>query len=75
MERRPRTHRDCPSGSAGRACPRASASLAAYKDKPVITVCRVGFRSAQAARLLAGAGFTQASNLEGGMQAWRNAGY
>lgn len=49
--------------------------LAAYKDKPVIAVCRVGMRSARAASYLASQGFTQVSNLNGGMDAWRRAGY
>lgn len=49
--------------------------IAEFKDKPVITVCRVGVRSHYAAQFLAGQGFTQVSNLNGGMQAWRQAGY
>lgn len=52
-----------------------SAELAPYKDKPVITVCRVGVRSSRAASYLAGQGFALVSNLNGGMQAWRRAGY
>lgn len=51
------------------------AELAPYKDKPVIAVCRVGMRSARAANYLASQGFTQVSNLNGGMDAWRRAGY
>lgn len=60
-----------PSGELGQRV----AELAEYKDKPVITVCRVGFRSYKAAQFLASQGFTQVSNMEGGMQAWRSAGY
>jgi rhodanese-related sulfurtransferase len=39
------------------------------KDRPVVTVCRSGSRSAEAASSLAGEGF-RAENLEGGMEAW-----
>jgi len=42
-------------------------------DRPVITVCRSGARSAQAAGLLAGHGHT-VLNLRGGMRAWDAAG-
>lgn len=47
--------------------------LAAWRDKPVVTVCRVGVRSARAAQLLSSAGFTDVRNLEGGMAAYRQA--
>ena len=50
------------------------AEIAAWKDRPVVTVCRSGVRSARAARILSDAGFRQALNLEGGMSAWRRAG-
>jgi rhodanese-related sulfurtransferase len=43
----------------------------AWRDRPVVTVCRVGVRSQRAAELLAGAGFRRVVNLEGGMAAWR----
>jgi rhodanese-related sulfurtransferase len=42
-------------------------------DRMVITVCRSGMRSAQAARLLAGQGL-HVVNLSGGMLAWARAG-
>ncbi len=42
-------------------------------DRPVITVCRSGARSARAATLLAGQG-RDATNLRGGMRAWAAAG-
>jgi len=45
--------------------------LEAWKDQPVVVVCRSGNRSGQAARMLAEAGFSRVSNLEGGMIAWR----
>ncbi|MBI4807574.1 MAG: rhodanese-like domain-containing protein [Nitrosomonadales bacterium] len=48
--------------------------LAAYKDKPVAVICRSGRRSAKAVALLQEAGFTQVSNVQGGIQAWEQAG-
>jgi rhodanese-related sulfurtransferase len=41
------------------------------RDKPIVTVCRSGARSAQAAVLLAKAGFDKVANLSGGMLRWR----
>jgi rhodanese-related sulfurtransferase len=41
------------------------------KEKPVVTVCRSGARSAQASLVLAKAGFERAANLSGGMLRWR----
>lgn len=43
------------------------------KDRPVVTVCRSGARSANAARRLAAAGY-EVANLRGGMTAWQHAG-
>lgn len=40
-------------------------------DKPIVTVCRSGSRSAQAVSLLQRAGFTRVANLAGGMLRWR----
>jgi|SRR5690349_592858 sulfur-carrier protein adenylyltransferase/sulfurtransferase len=40
----------------------------------ILFVCEVGQRSAVAAELAAAAGKEHVFNLEGGMQAWRNAG-
>jgi len=48
--------------------------IEAYKDKPVAVICRSGRRSAKAVALLQEAGFTQASNVQGGIQAWEKAG-
>lgn len=45
------------------------------KTTKVVTVCRSGGRSAQAAVLLEGAGFSRVANLSGGMIAWRNSGH
>jgi len=44
------------------------------RARPVVTVCRSGTRSAQAAVLLAQAGFEQVANLAGGMLRWRAEG-
>jgi glyoxylase-like metal-dependent hydrolase (beta-lactamase superfamily II)/rhodanese-related sulfurtransferase len=41
------------------------------KDRPVVTVCRSGARSAQATVLLRNAGYTKVANLAGGMIRWR----
>jgi sulfur dioxygenase len=45
------------------------------RDKPVVTVCRAGSRSAQAFSLLRQAGFANVANLSGGMLRWRAEGY
>jgi rhodanese-related sulfurtransferase len=41
------------------------------RDRPVVTVCRSGARSAQAAVLLGKDGFAKVANLAGGMLRWR----
>jgi sulfur dioxygenase len=43
-------------------------------DRPVVTVCRSGARSAQAVVLLQKAGFKDVANLAGGMLRWRAEG-
>lgn len=48
--------------------------IAAYKDKPIAVVCRSGRRSAKAVQLLQEAGYSQVSNVSGGMIAWESAG-
>jgi sulfur dioxygenase len=45
------------------------------RTRPVVTVCRSGTRSAQAAVLLGKAGLTKVANLAGGMLRWRAAGH
>ena len=40
-------------------------------DRPIVTICRSGTRSAQAAVLLAKSGFDAVANLAGGMLRWR----
>src|SRR5712692_1624964 len=41
------------------------------KEKPIVTVCRSGARSAQATVVLGKAGFDKVANLSGGMLRWR----
>jgi glyoxylase-like metal-dependent hydrolase (beta-lactamase superfamily II)/rhodanese-related sulfurtransferase len=43
-------------------------------DRPLVTVCRSGARSARAAAMLARAGFAEVANLAGGMLRWRAEG-
>jgi uncharacterized membrane protein YdjX (TVP38/TMEM64 family)/rhodanese-related sulfurtransferase len=45
------------------------------KQRPVRLICRTDRRSAQAARLLAEAGFSNAQVVQGGMTAWRAHGW
>jgi rhodanese-related sulfurtransferase len=44
------------------------------KERPVVTVCRAGGRSAQATVMLRQAGFEDVANLAGGMLRWRAEG-
>jgi sulfur dioxygenase len=57
--------------SLGELAPRA-AELA--KERPIVTVCRAGGRSAQATVILRKAGFGAVANLSGGMLRWRAEG-
>ncbi len=43
------------------------------KDREIITVCRSGNRSGQAATLLAAQGYN-VTNMQGGMMGWQHAG-
>ena len=45
------------------------------KDSPLILVCQNGARSSGACKQLEKLGFTKAKNLEGGINAWRIAGF
>ncbi|HEY2446141.1 MAG TPA: rhodanese-like domain-containing protein [Rhizomicrobium sp.] len=45
------------------------------RDRPIVTVCRAGSRSAQAYNILRQAGFASVANLAGGMLRWRAEGY
>lgn len=47
--------------------------LAMLKDRQIVTVCRVGMRSATAAAILTGLGCEQVWNLKGGMLEWNDA--
>lgn len=49
------------------------AELEAFKDQPMYVVCASGGRSAQAIKVLSKHGFTQLTNIKGGMNAWRKA--
>jgi rhodanese-related sulfurtransferase len=53
----------------------AIASLSDDKEGPIVTICRSGGRSAQAALILERAGFSRAANLTGGMIEWRSRGF
>lgn len=44
--------------------------LAAYKDKPVVLVCKMGQHAGAAGRLLSKAGFTDVRRLGGGIATW-----
>ncbi|MHC8514701.1 rhodanese-like domain-containing protein [Sporosarcina sp. ITBMC105] len=41
------------------------------KNKETIVICQSGMRSAQAANILKKSGFTNVTNVKGGMSAWR----
>jgi rhodanese-related sulfurtransferase len=47
--------------------------LAAYKDREVVAICRVGVRSTTAVAILTGLGFERVCNLKGGMLDWNDA--
>ena len=49
--------------------------LNAYRDTPIIVVCRAGVRSTTAAAMLTGMGFSQVLNLKGGMLDWNDEGF
>lgn len=45
------------------------------KNAPMVLYCGGGFRSALAAESLQKMGYTQVISMDGGMRAWREAGY
>lgn len=47
--------------------------LEKWKDKPVVVNCQGGVRSSKACGVLRTSGFTQVSNLAGGIAAWQSA--
>lgn len=48
--------------------------ISKYKDKPIVVMCHSGRRSARAVALLQKAGYSQVSNIKGGIMAWQKAG-
>jgi len=48
--------------------------LEPYKNRPVITQCQAGLRSAQAQLILKSAGFAKTYLMNGGIQAWHEQG-
>ena len=48
--------------------------LSLPKDKPIVTYCSVGYRSAAMAKKLHDAGYTHVTNLEGSIFRWANEG-
>ncbi len=48
--------------------------LAKWKDKPIVVLCATGNRSHAAAKALKAGGFTEVSELQGGLSAWTQAG-
>jgi hydroxyacylglutathione hydrolase len=45
------------------------------RDRPIVTICAAGYRSAVAAGLLRQAGFHDVTSIGGGVPAWQAAGY
>jgi rhodanese-related sulfurtransferase len=50
------------------------AELEPYKNRPLITQCQAGMRSAQAQLILKAAGFAKVYLMNGGIQAWHEQG-
>jgi rhodanese-related sulfurtransferase len=50
-------------------------TLIPEKDAPIVLYCGGGFRSALAAENLQKMGYTNVISMDGGMRAWREAGY
>ena len=53
--------------------PARQKELAKFKDKPILVNCQGGVRSSKACDILAKAGFSKVSNLDGGINAWLQA--
>ena len=45
------------------------------RDKKILVYCRTGIRSVTASEILVKNGFNQIYNMQGGITAWKNAGY
>lgn len=58
----------------GRLAERAG-ELEKFKNSPIIVVCQSGARSSGACKQLDKLGFTNVHNLDGGLNAWRTAGF
>jgi rhodanese-related sulfurtransferase len=54
--------------------PNRLSELDKFKERPVIVVCNKGLQSSKATSQLKKAGFTQASTLFGGLDAWQTQG-
>lgn len=54
--------------------PRHLDELKAYRQRPIVIVCRTDHRSAKAAQILTQAGFSDAAVLRGGMAQWKRIG-
>jgi rhodanese-related sulfurtransferase len=48
--------------------------IANYKDKPIVVMCRSGHRSSKAVAILKDAGYSQVSNVRGGINEWERDG-
>ena len=53
----------------------ASRLTEAPRDRPIVVVCRSGNRSQEGRDILLDAGFTNVTSMDGGLNAWRTAGY
>lgn len=45
------------------------------KDRPIFVYCRTGNRSAMASQTLVEMGYTDVTHMDGGITAWKDAGY
>lgn len=45
------------------------------RDRPIVVICRSGNRSQEGRDILLDAGFTEVTSVNGGLNAWRSAGY
>lgn len=51
-----------------------AAALSKSKETPVVVVCQTGVRASGAAKILKEAGYTEVHILDGGVNAWKEAG-
>lgn len=45
------------------------------RDQEIVVICRSGNRSQQGRDILLNSGFTRVTSMDGGLKAWRDAGY